>query len=296
MKHLAANDVFKQMARCYEKIFDIVRVVDPVSKETMIFKKDKLIPQNAACYSLWNIDVACQDCIAGKALKEYRSFVKMQYNMQKMYLIFVVPLKVDKETILIEMLKDITDNLVFETVDQEHGHEVRNIISDLNGFLLKDSLTDLYNRRYIYQMLPAEIMRSNENEHYMSIVMADIDCFKSINDTYGHYVGDVVIKTFAEIMTKFIRKDVDWAARYGGDEFLIFLRGVDSKKAAAIVERIRKAVENTLIKVEGAAVKITASFGICTVKKTGMEAVELIKCADSRLYEAKEQGRNKVVS
>ena len=290
------SDKIKQIIEPYEKIFDIVQIVEPISKTRTVFKADKLLLEKAACYSLWNIDEACENCIGEKALAEQSTFVKIQYNMEKMYLILAAPIYIDGQTLVIEVLKDITHNLIFETIDQEHGHEVRNITSNLNGLLLKDSLTNLYNRRYITQMLPSEIISSNENKDYITIVMTDIDKFKYINDTYGHHAGDVVLKTFAEIVTKFIRKDVDWAARYGGDEFLIFLRSADSKTADIIVERIRKAVENTVIKVEGAAVKITASFGIITVKNTGLKAVDLIKCADGRLYQAKKQGRNKVVS
>ncbi|HHV97095.1 MAG TPA: GGDEF domain-containing protein [Clostridiaceae bacterium] len=125
--------------------------------------------------------------------------------------------------------------------------------------------------------------------------MADIDHFKNVNDTYGHYVGDRVIKKIGEVMTKYIRKDTDWIARYGGDEFLICLHDVDQKEAYKIVERLRKALESTLVEVEGESIKVTASFGLITVKNTKLKPDDLIKMADDKLYQAKRQGRNRVV-
>jgi len=97
-------------------------------------------------------------------------------------------------------------------------------------------------------------------------------------------------------MTNFIRNDTDWIARYGGDEFLICLHNVDSCEAGKIAERLRKTVENMTVEVENVAIKITASFGLITVKNTRLKSDELIKLADSKLYEAKKQGRNKVIA
>ena len=96
-------------------------------------------------------------------------------------------------------------------------------------------------------------------------------------------------------MTNFIRNDTDWIARYGGDEFLICLHNVDGNDARKIVERLRKAIEKMTIEVDDMVIKVTASFGLITVKNTGLTTADLIKLADNKLYEAKKQGRNKVV-
>ncbi len=94
----------------------------------------------------------------------------------------------------------------------------------------------------------------------------------------------------------YIRSEIDWAARYGGEEFLIFLSNTDGKGAYQVAERIRKELENNVIKYEGNKIKITASFGISTVSDTVIPAIELINLADQKLYEAKKSGRNKVVA
>lgn len=155
------------------------------------------------CYSFWNTNEMCKDCIAARAIKRDNTLVKIQYDMEKMYIFFATPIVIDRKTMVIELLKDITSNLVFEAIDRENENEVRNIIHDIHSLLLKDSLTNLYNRRYMNQMLPVEIERSNDNNHYLSIVMVDIDGFKKINGTYGHYVGDVVMKKIQRYYDKF---------------------------------------------------------------------------------------------
>jgi len=295
MVHITSHDKLKQLIEPYMNLFDIIQIVDPKAKKIVAINQDKSAYPDTNCYSFSNTNEICKDCIAVRAVKRDNTLVKIQYDMEKMYIFFATPIMINRKTMVIELLKDITGNLVFETIDMENEHEVRNIVHDIHSILLKDALTNLYNRRYMNQMLPVEIERSNENNYYLSIVMADIDGFKNINDTYGHYIGDIVLKRFSDIMTKFIRNDTDWIARYGGDEFLICLHNVDGNDARKIVERLRKAIEKMTIEVDDMVIKVTASFGLITVKNTGLTTADLIKLADNKLYEAKKQGRNKVV-
>lgn len=285
----------QQYLDAYGEVFDIVRIVDPIQKEVIKYKDCKAIPGSETCYSLWQINEECKDCISLKALNNQKTHMKIQHISDKMFLMFAVPLKAGKEALVLELIKDITDSLEFETVVQGQGHFLRNIVQDLNTLILRDPLTNLYNRRYIDQMLPEEIARCTD-KHPLSVAMVDIDHFKNINDTYGHSAGDVVIKKFSKTLSKFIRDDVDWAGRYGGEEFIICLPNTDNKKAYKVLERIRQAVEKINIKVEGKEIVITSSFGLYTVRDNELTTADLIKCADDKLYEAKKRGRNKVVS
>lgn len=300
MEHGIDYRELEQLLAPYKKLFDMIRIVDPIKKRVVTVEDNNLVSQNIPCYLLWDTDEACQNCIAGKALREGKTHVKIQYDMGKMHLIFATPIALGDKKVAVEMLKNVTDSLVFETVDREHGHEERNIINDLNSLLLKDALTGLYNRRYITQMLPIEIERNKERGSYLSVVMADIDCFKTVNDTYGHHAGDVVIKKVAGIMSQYIRHDTDWIARYGGDEILICLNKTNKERAHKIVERLREAIENAVIEVDDIEIEVTVSFGVCIlgsnlIKDDDISIIDVIKCADDKLYEAKSQGRNRVV-
>lgn len=248
-----------------------------------------------ACYSSWLDGNECKDCIIIKALNHKKTFVKIQNNADRMFLMSAVPLELNGDIFALELIKDITDNLVFETVYQCEGHELRNIVQDLNTLIMKDTLTSLYNRRYIDRTLPEEIARCND-KNPLSIAMIDVDHFKSINDTYGHNAGDIIIKKLGQILSNSIRNDTDWAARYGGDEFLICLPNTDNKKAYKVLERIRKNVEKINIKIENIKIKVTVSGGLYTLNNNILAPVDLIKYADDKLYNAKEQGRNRIAS
>lgn len=295
MKEITKYESLRQQVKAYERIFDTVRVVDPVTKKATIYKDDKDISENITCYSRWLDGNECKDCIIIKALNHKKTFVKIQNNADKMFLMFAVPLELNGDIFALELIKDITDILVFETVYQCESHELRNIVQDLNTLIMEDTLTSLYNRRYIDRILPEEIARCDD-KNPLSIAMIDVDNFKNINDTYDHNAGDVIIKKLGQILSTSIRNDTDWAARYGGDEFLICLSNTDNKKAFKVLERIRKTVEKVNIKIEGIKIRITISGGLYTLTNNALTPFDLIKYADDKLYIAKEQGRNRIVS
>ncbi|MFN3786890.1 MAG: diguanylate cyclase, partial [Sulfurihydrogenibium azorense] len=155
---------------------------------------------------------------------------------------------------------------------------------------LIDSLTGLYNRNYLEEI-------ENKNLKDFVVIVADVDFFKKINDTYGHLVGDNVLKTVAETIKKNVREN-DIVIRYGGEEFLIILnkeRSVDNLNYINVAERIRKAVENLKIKInENDYLKTTLSVGIFLDTDKIKTLQEAIKKADVALYKAKTKGRNRI--
>jgi len=130
----------------------------------------------------------------------------------------------------------------------------------------------------------------------LAVVMADIDHFKKINDTYGHQVGDEVLKATAAAMRGAIRTE-DLLARYGGEEFVVVARGVDVRSAMQLAERLRIVAERNQVTAEGASIARTISAGVATLDCCGADATveRLLGLADERLYRAKESGRNRVV-
>ncbi len=160
-----------------------------------------------------------------------------------------------------------------------------------------DALTGLYNRQYLDKNLPIALSRSFSYKKPISIIICDIDHFKRVNDTYGHQMGDAILKHFSDILDSQLRKK-DWIVRYGGEEFLVCLPSTDSKNARNIAERIRATVENSLyVDIDsGLEIGITASFGLANVAGEGLVGmIDIIKRADDNLYQAKSSGRNRVV-
>ena len=198
---------------------------------------------------------------------------------------------------VIELLKNKTNSI--DSGHENHA-EIFEMIDSMNNLALKDTLTGIYNRRYIYEKLPVDIISASLSEQSLSIIMADIDFFKKVNDTFGHLAGDCTLKSFSDILLSCIRRGNDWVSRYGGEEFLICLPGAGVEKAIEIAEHIRSTVENKVILFGEHTINITASFGVCCIKPTpgapGVSVEKLIECADDKLYEAKKYGRNRVES
>ena len=154
-----------------------------------------------------------------------------------------------------------------------------------------DSLTGLYVRRYFMVKLQEEIHRAERYNKRLSVIMADLDRFKKINDTYGHDAGDRALKTISTFFQKNIR-DVDAIARYGGEEFVMLIPDADKEAAFCLAERLRE----ELVKVELEDLPtITISLGIATYPSDGTDIEDLIKKADAAMYAAKQKGRNKAV-
>ena len=156
----------------------------------------------------------------------------------------------------------------------------------------KDGLTKLYIHRHFYYLLEAEIKRVQRYHHVLSLVMMDIDNFKQVNDTYGHLVGDMVLKEIAATIQKTIRH-VDIPARYGGEEFTIILPETAATNATIIAERLRYRISQIEVKVdENTVVRPTVSIGIAEFPNASEDIKELIDWADKALYMSKESGKN----
>jgi two-component system, cell cycle response regulator len=158
-----------------------------------------------------------------------------------------------------------------------------------------DGLTQIHNKRALFEALEKELMRARRYERDLSLLMFDIDFFKRINDQYGHLAGDHVLRELARIVQERIRRE-EVFARYGGEEFVILLPETPLPGAAALAESIRARVANHAFVFQGERIPVTISIGTALLGENDKVASDLIQRADEKLYEAKRGGRNRVCS
>lgn len=172
--------------------------------------------------------------------------------------------------------------------------QLEDLLDRVNYMAITDALTGLYNRRRFHDTLTSEHERAKRYGAPFSLVMLDIDHFKKINDSFGHNVGDAVLKEVSGILLKSIR-DIDTAARYGGEEFMIILPNTDKVQARVVAERMRQAIESHVF--ADIDRPVTVSIGIAGMPDAKVENEEkLIRCADFAMYRAKQLGRNRSVT
>jgi diguanylate cyclase (GGDEF)-like protein len=159
-----------------------------------------------------------------------------------------------------------------------------------------DSLTKLYTRGHFSQRFETEVRRAKNYAHPLSILLLDIDHFKSINDTYGHPIGDLILTKLGEILRQSVRSS-DIAARFGGEEFVVIMTSASKQQALSFGENLRKTIEAAPFKIPGgnAPLRVTISGGVATYPKDGDTTADLLRVADKALYEAKQTGRNRIV-
>jgi two-component system, cell cycle response regulator len=158
-----------------------------------------------------------------------------------------------------------------------------------------DALTDIANKRHLLEFLDRELARSARHRRPLALVLFDIDLFKQVNDELGHLAGDNTLRELAAAVRAVIRTE-ELFARYGGEEFAVVLPETDRDGALAAAERIRALVERHPFRYEEQTYQVTVSLGVAATKgDKGLTSTEFIRQADARLYEAKRQGRNRVV-
>ncbi|MFH1083568.1 MAG: diguanylate cyclase [Pseudomonadota bacterium] len=227
-------------------------------------------------------------------------------NMEKSeYIYFIILTAKGEKKDIIEGLEAGADDFLTKPFNPEElkyririGERIINLERRILELANTDPLTGLLNRRAFLERMEQEMSRAQREKKPLSLILADIDHFKSVNDTYGHQIGDLVLQRFVGQLTTSTRP-YDFLGRYGGEEFVVCLPGGDGLQAASVSERIRRQVKDMEIMLpdDSRSIRITASFGTASNSiESGKNIDLLIKRADDALYLAKDKGRNCVCS
>ena len=179
---------------------------------------------------------------------------------------------------------------------KRYADRLREHVSRSMALAVTDPLTGLFNRRYMTSHLESTLNRASETGKPASLMVLDIDFFKSINDSLGHGAGDAVLRDFAGRIGRNIR-GFDLACRYGGEEFVVVMPDTDGRTACMVAERLRRAMATETFDVgTGPPIDLTVSIGVAASQGPGETSEQLIERADKALYAAKHEGRNRVIA
>ncbi|NLZ81965.1 MAG: diguanylate cyclase, partial [Clostridiales bacterium] len=166
-----------------KKMYQMVRIVEPSEKKVFALEGDLSTYKDGFCYSFWETGNYCENCISYRASIEEEIVYKVEYAPDKIYMVTAMPVKIDEKVVVIEMLKEITDTMVIDTLGNRDKEAMKDYILNINNKIVKDELTGIFNRRFMNERLPVEIIQSKIHKRPMSIIMTDIDRFREINNT-----------------------------------------------------------------------------------------------------------------
>ncbi|WP_128426274.1 GGDEF domain-containing protein [Gudongella oleilytica] len=265
------------------KLYDALRIVDPVNQK--VIERIEYASIDKDCV-YWHNELLSDDALALRAYEDKKCCVGLEQLSASTLLITALPID---NSLILEMVKNVSDAIVLDGCDFQM--DCQQLREEYDNLAFQDELTGLFNRRYVGDCLQKDISTTIYKHQPLSIIFLDIDNLKEINDKYGHGFGDKVLIEVANLLQRSIRENNDWVARYGGDEFLICLNNASDEDAFEIAERIRTEIVALGI-LQNESIKTSASLGICTTRNKKVLASELISLADSKMYQAKRNGKN----
>lgn len=284
-------EILNDTLNVFYKMYDIVRLVDPINKRVINYQKNHRMEIGDVCYDYWKSGKICDNCISIRAHMESKCFLKLEQLENITMIVTAITVDNTQQPLVVELLKNVSDSMMVGCGDYAKGRMIGDVLSQINEMIVRDELTGLFNRRFVNERLPVDIVKATLEKTPLSVLFFDIDNFKEINDDFGHSWGDRVIKEVAKAIRDCIRENIDWVARYGGDEYLVCLNQTSQEEAYRIAEMIRCEVAKLNIP-EKEEIHITLSIGSYTMEDSPLTAEELIAFADQRMYDAKRHGKN----
>ena len=276
---LTATDPEEDPARFLRRlqgIFDVVRLVDPEHRKVLALDSDGILTEKPGnCHMVWNKDTRCENCISAKAYARKTILNKIEFKGEEAYFVISKYIKVGGRGCMLELVTRLTDGRWLDM----GGHRL--LLDRCDGMersAFVDPLTGAYTRRYFDKFLAG-------GEMHGGVAMIDVNQFKSVNDSFGHLVGDEALQTVAAAMQSCLRQ-TDILIRYGGDEFLLLMPQNCPDGVESVIRRVQNAVQAARVP-SHPELRLSVSIGgVCNVQPL----TEAIRQADARMYCNKENG------
>jgi diguanylate cyclase (GGDEF)-like protein len=269
-----------------DSLYDYMRIVDPIQKTVAYFARshtEEICNGEHECFSLWERGQACENCISMRAFNSGDTIIKIDYRGDRVLMATAVPFNGADSQQVVELLKDITNTGIID-IEGKETDQIHKIITKRNQALVRDTLTGTYNREFIFERLPHDIARANEQGQPLTLIFAGINGFRTINDRYGLVAGDLVAKEFVKALKHYCAGKNDWCARYDGVEFILVLNNNTEKQAYQTCKRLAKKISRLTVPFEKKIIRISSDIGFYTINNEPLTAQNLIDKARKGLY------------
>ena len=266
------------------QLFDVVRLVDPISMTVYRIEDGKLVGQPGGCYNVWHKSDRCENCVSSRCLMDHARYSKFEFIDHDIYHVVAQPIAVDGRKFVLEVVTESDDNVLLTAFG---NNDFVNRITEYNHKVYTDELTGLSNRRFLNERLELMATRAVHDGASLAVIMIDIDDFKDINDLQGHLAGDEALRRVGDTLARGFRPgNEDILARYGGDEFFCALWDIERDDLDARLKAVQQIADES-------GLGVTMSMGALfepVARETSAE--DLIKSADRIMYGIKAAGKN----
>jgi diguanylate cyclase (GGDEF)-like protein len=271
------------------QIFQVSRIINLKTHDVCKYVDGKVIPTDNKCFCLWDEDKACTNCVSYRVFTEQKQMVKLQNVNGFISLILAIPIEIDGEYYILELIKDLSVSLVVHDNFHQENIDIGHMVDKLNMLAVTDPFTNLYNKKYVEKQLHEDISFTYKSNENIILAMLDIDEFKSVNDNFGHVSGDFVIKELVGIIHKRTENHKSWAARYGGDEFLITFYNNTYENVKKYCDDIMKDFSDVEFHHEDQSFHSSVSIGIYEYDPKVDSYETLLNKVDAKMYEEKKK-------
>jgi two-component system, cell cycle response regulator len=272
---------------------DIVRLVHPVEKEVVSIENDRDIPVGT-CFKVWGKEDRCENCTSLRASLSEDQAYKIEMMKGRTYLVHSRYIKIDGKAYIAEMVKDVTDCLFLDSREKD---DITALVNDYNQMLLSDSLTGLFNRRFLDEQFVPSLQCCQDSTLKVNIAFVDFNDFKHINDSYGHLVGDELLKYgsayFKGIYHSREHGKERLCVRFGGDEFLLIVCGVSFAEFKEEFDQVSASFSRNANFLSSPTFTFDFSVGFASSEELPHPLVwaNLLALADRRMYDSKQKNR-----
>ena len=266
-------------------IFEKFRLVDPVTSLVYYYENGKAVPYgNEVCYNIWGRSERCENCVSLRCCTENKKCFKIEYLDGAALMVCALPIIVEGHQFSLELVTDASGNIIIQDPYHNNQKDVLELINEITRLAVTDVFTGLYNNTFIKN----KVISLSQNPLHIpfSILVIDIDQFKTVNDTYGHMAGDIVIQTIADELKAFFNKDNFFVGRMGGDEYCVVLENCLLSEAQKLSDEILNIIQRHIFTANGQDFSIYLSTGLGEFS-CEEDAFDFINRVDSLLYTKK---------